>query len=174
MELRFISPELGELDRVGMEVLVATTFSDERPPRGVAGLYDWRSAGKLSAWMTKGFVSGELGEVWLTPARPRLPFDKLILFGAGRRAEFDDSIFCALTERMLATMAGLRIRAAVTELPGRHQGLITAERAVDVLLELGGSRAEHDVWTLVENASAQKSITEHLSKKRRRRDVKDV
>src|SRR5262245_31589340 len=106
MELRFIRPELVELDRVGMEVLAAATFADERPPRGVAGMFDWRSTGKLSRWIQEGWFTGDLGEVLMTPVRPRLPFDKLILFGAGQSSEFDDSIFCALVERMLATMAG--------------------------------------------------------------------
>jgi hypothetical protein len=171
MELRFVSPELGELDRVGMEVLVGTTFTDERPPRGVGGLFDWRSAGRLSAWMTSGFVTGELGEIWMTPARPRLPFDKLILFGAGLRAQFDDAIFCGLTERMLSTMEGLRIRTVVAQLPGRHLGLISAERAVDVLLGLAAHKPEHEVWTLVEDARSQQTIAEHLNKQRRRRPI---
>lgn len=168
MELRFIRPELVELDRVGMEVLAAATFVDERPARGVAGLYDWRSTGRLSRWMIEGFVTGDLGEVLMTPARPRLPFDKLILFGCGQSSEFDDSIFCALVERMLNTMSGLRARTAVVELPGRHRNAISAERAADVLMELSAERPEHDVWTLVESERGEKEMTEHLLKKRRR------
>jgi hypothetical protein len=168
MELRFVRPDLVELDRVGMEVLAAATFSDERPPRGVAGLYDWRSAGRLSRWMVEGFVTGDLGEVLMTPARPRLPFDKLILFGAGQSTEFDDSIFCALMERLLDTMVGLRVRSAVVELPGRHLDVVTAERAADVLLELAGNGPEHDVWTLVESEPGEHTIRKHLIEKRRR------
>jgi hypothetical protein len=168
MELRFVRPELVELDRVGMEVLAAATFADERPPRGVAGLFDWRSAGGLSRWMLDGFVTGDLGEVLMTPARPRLPFDKLILFGAGQSSEFDDSIFCALMERMLDTMVGLRARTVVVQLPGRHLDVVTADRAADVLLELAADRPDHDVWTLVETELGEKTISEHLLKKRRR------
>jgi hypothetical protein len=168
MELRFVRPELVELDRVGMEVLAAATFADERPPRGVAGLYDWRSAGRLSRWMQEGWLTGDLGEVLMTPVRPRLPFDKLILFGAGHSAEFDDSIFCALVERMLATMSGLRARTAVVQLPGRHLDVITAERAMDVLLELSAEQPEHDVWTLVETEVGEKAMGSYLGKRRRR------
>jgi hypothetical protein len=168
MELRFVRPELVELDRVGMEVLAAATFADERPPRGVAGLYDWRSAGRLSRWMQEGWLTGDLGEVLMTPVRPRLPFDKLILFGAGHSAEFDDSIFCALVERMPATMSGLRARTAVVQLPGRHLDVITAERAMDVLLELSAEQPEHDVWTLVETEVGEKAMGSYLGKRRRR------
>ena len=121
--------------------------------------------------MLDGFVTGDLGEVWMTPARPRLPFDKLILFGAGLIQQFDDSIFCALVERMLATMQSLRSRAVVAQLPGRHLNVVSAERAADVLLELGADQTDHDVWTLVETEHGQKAISDHLLQKRRRREA---
>ena len=169
MELRFVGPELAELDRVGAEVLVAALFRDERPPRGVAGLFDWRSAGRLSRLMQKGYATGELGEVLMTPAKPILPFDKVIFFGAGEREAFDDLVFGALVERILSTMEGLRTRSVVAQLPGRHLDVITPERAADILLDGAADRPEHDVWTLVENSAAQRAIGEHLLKKRRRR-----
>jgi cytosol aminopeptidase family protein len=169
MELRFVSPELAELDRVGMEVLVGAVFSDERPARGLTGLIDWRCAGRLSRLMRDGYLTGELGEVLMTPVRPGLPFDKVILFGAGHSGEFDDNIFGSLIQRILGTMTGLRTRAVVAQLPGRHLDVITPERAADILLENAADRPEHDVWTLVEPSAAQKAITEHLIKKRRRR-----
>jgi hypothetical protein len=169
MELRFVSSELAELDRVGMEVLVAAIFTDERPPRGVAGLMDWRSAGRVSRLLLDGYVTGELGEVVMVPAKPALPFDKLLLFGAGHSTEFDDAIFAGLMDRMLRTMEGLRTRAVVAQLPGRHLDVIPPERAADILIEAAADKPEHDVWTLVESALAQKAITEHLIKKRRRR-----
>jgi hypothetical protein len=169
MELRFVGPDLAELDRVGAEVLVAALFRDERPPRGVAGLFDWRSAGRLSRLMQQGFATGELGEVLMTPAKPCMPFDKVIFFGAGERAQFDDVTFSALVERILSTMEGLRTRSVVAQLPGRHLDVIAAERAADILLDGAADKPEHDVWTLVENATSQRAIAEHLLKKRRRR-----
>jgi hypothetical protein len=169
VELRFVSPELAELDQVGTEVLMGAVFSDERPPRGVAGLVDWRGAGRLSRLMQQGLLTGELGEVFMLPAKPGMPFDKAILFGAGLRAEFDDDIFEGLVERMLRTMEGLCTRAVVAQLPGRHLDVIAAERAIDILLHGAADKPEHDVWTLVETAPAQKAIAEHLLKKRRRR-----
>lgn len=169
MELRFVGPELAELDRAGAEVLVAALFRDERPPRGVAGLFDWRSAGRLSRLMQAGFATGELGEVLMTPAKPSLPFDKIIFFGAGERGAFDDLVFAALIERISSTMEGLRTRSVVAQLPGRHLDAIPPERAADLLLENTADNPEHDVWTLVESSAAQRAIGEHLLKKRRRR-----
>ena len=168
MDLRFIAPHLRKLDLAGTEVLVACTAEQERPPHGVAGLVDWRLAGRISRLMEEGIVTGELGEVVLVPGKPKLPFDKVLLFGVGPERELDERVFRHVVEKMLATLEGLCARSAVVQLPGRASDLIEPERAADVLLECAGGRPEHDVWTLVEPPEAQRSVTQHMVQERRR------
>jgi hypothetical protein len=168
VELRFISPDLRRLDEVGCEVLASCIFADERPARGTSGLVDWRLAGTLSRLMQRGFVTGAAGEVTMIPLRPKLPFDKALLFGLGERRSFDDVVFRLAVGRMLHSMEGLCARAAVVELPGRHAGVIGAEDATDILLELAGGRPEHDVWTLIEPPEDQKRIAARMIEQRRR------
>lgn len=168
MDLRFIAPSLRKLDLSGTEVLVAGLAPGERPPRGVAGLCDWRLGGRLSRLIASGFATGALGEVLLLSGRPKLPFDKLLLFGVGAREDFSELVFRAVIERVLATLEGLRARTAVVELPGRHFDGISPERAADILLEMSGTRSEHDVWTLVESSEAQRTITQQTILERRR------
>lgn len=168
MDLRFTSPSLRRLDLLGTEVLVACLAEDERPPHGVAGLLDYRLAGRLSRLIREGFATGRTSEVLLLPGKPRLPFDKIVLFGVGPRNAFDETCFRAVIEKMLRTLEGLRARTAVVELPGRHFGAISAERAAELLLEASGGRREHDVWTLVEPPDGQRAITQHMIQERRR------
>ncbi|HEY4118732.1 MAG TPA: M17 family peptidase N-terminal domain-containing protein [Byssovorax sp.] len=168
MELRFVSPELASLDDLDGEILACTIWSDARPSHGVAGLCDFRMAGRISSLERETLVSGELGEVALLPGKPRLTFDKLLVFGAGDRAAFDEEAFRAVVLHMLSTMEGLCARSLVVELPGRHDALISAERAADVLLACAGRRPEHDVWTLVEDADGRQRITRHMIEERRR------
>lgn len=168
MDLRFTAPELRALDQLGTEILVCGLAEGELPPHGVAGLVDWRLGGRLSRLLARGFVRGALGEVLLLPGKPKLPFDKVILFGLGERATFEEAIYCSVVDRILTTLLQLRARAAVVELPGRHFGGIAPERAADILLERVGASREHDVWTLVEPPEAQKSITQHMIQERRR------
>jgi len=168
VDLRFVTLSLRHLDLFGTEDLVAALASDERPPHGLAGMVDWRLAGRLSRLIESGFATGNAGEVLLVPGKPRLPFDKVVLFGIGPVAEFDEAVFRSVVENMLATLEGLRSRTAVVELPGRHWGAIAPERAADILLESAGSRREHDVWTLVETTEGQRAITQHLVQERRR------
>jgi hypothetical protein len=168
VELRFALPTLRKLDLLGSEVILAGVAEDEQPPHGLAGLLDWRLAGRISAQMERGFLTGAVGEVLLVPGKPKLPFDKVLLFGVGRRADFSEPVFRLVIEKVLFALEGLRVRSAVVELPGRHFEGLRPERAADILLESAGSKPMHDVWTLVEPLEAQRVITQHMIQERRR------
>ena len=168
MDLRFATPELRKLDLLGTEIIVSTIASDERPPHGVTGLLDFRLAGRISRLIQSGFATGKVGEVLLVPGKPKLPFDKILLFGIGKQSEFNDPVFRTVLNKILRTLEGLRARTAVVELPGRHFDAISPERAADILLESAGGQKEHDVWTLIEPAEAQRAITQHMIQERRR------
>ena len=168
MELRFALPTLRKLDLLGSEVILAGVAEDEQPPHGLAGLLDWRLAGRISALMERRFLTGVVGEVMLVPGKPKLPFDKVLLFGVGRRGDFSEPVFRSVIEKVLFTLEGLRVRSAVVELPGRHFEGLRPERAADILLESAGSKPMHDVWTLVEPLEAQRVITQHMIQERRR------
>lgn len=168
MELRFVPPELSRLDEIDSEVLACSVWSDVRPSHGLAGLCDWRLGGRLSELERSGLVTGALGEVVLLPGKPRLTFDKLLVFGAGPRASFGEEAFHTLLRCMLATLEGLLARVSVVELPGRHDGLIAADRAADILLAYAGRKPEHDAWTLVEDTEGKQRIVQHMIEERRR------
>ena len=109
-----------------------------------------------------------LGEVVMLPGKPRLTFDKVLLFGAGPRATFSEDTFKRLVHKMLGVMEALSARVSVVELPGRPDELIPADRAADILLAFAGGRPEHDVWTLVENAEGKQRVVQHMIEERRR------
>lgn len=165
-----MSPSLAELDALESEVLACTVWRDVRPCDGVAALCDWRLAGKISTLMRTGFFDGEVGEVVMLPGRPRLSFDKILLFGAGSRERFDESRYLDVMEHMLDCIQGLASRIAVVQLPGRQADLVKAERAADMLLEIVSRdrRRRHDVWTLVEDGDARRRIEQHMIEERRR------
>jgi Cytosol aminopeptidase family, N-terminal domain len=167
MELRFVHPSLTHLDELDSEVLMCSVWSDTRPSHGVAGLCDFRLGGWISSLERRGSITGELGEAVLLPGKPRLPFEKLVMFGAGPRASFDERALENLVGRILRSADDLGARAVVLELPGRHENLITAERAADILLRAVGREREFDVWTLVENADGRVRVMQHTEELRR-------
>jgi hypothetical protein len=154
-------------------VAVGSFWLDERPMRGFAGLLDWRLAGRLSALLVSGYVSGEAGEVLLVPGKPHVPFEKVLLVGLGLRASFDEAAFRAGVTRMATTLEGLQIRRAVVELPGRGVAAIDADRAITLTLECLGQKPEHDAWWLVEDAPAQKVIEQRVRTSQRVASISD-
>lgn len=169
MELHFLPPELRRLDETPTEVILCGFFSDERPARGVAGLVNWRLAGRIDRLIESGFLTGTLGEVTLVPGRPRLRADKVLLFGLGPRAAFDEQVFDQVARKQLKTLVDLCTRAAIIELPGRHDEALAPETAADRFL---AAAAEHDgafdTFVIVEQPPAQRRVTQHMIEERRR------
>ena len=130
---RFLPPHVDALDEARAEVCAATIFSDERPFRGIAGLLDWRLAGRLSALAKNDFLTGRAGEVVMVPGRPRASFDKILIFGLGAKASFDADAFRAWTVAVRRTLSGLAAKRAVVEIAGR--GVLAPEERAELLAE---------------------------------------
>ena len=168
MDVHFVAPELRRLDELKIESLVVPFFSDERPLRGPLGSVDWRLCGRVSRMNERGIVTGARGETVLVPARPRLPFEKLFLYGLGARADFDFEANDAAVDSMLSTLSRARVRASVVVLPGRVLGLVSPTVAMEAFLRIAEHHAELDAVTLIEDAESQKAMQPIVERERRR------
>ena len=166
MDFRFVAPDLRELDVANAELLACCIWSDVRPVRGTAGLIDFRLAGRLSRLSRERFLLGASGEVLLVPGRPKLPFDKVLVFGLGTRASFSEGAYNGAVNHIARALEGLAVLRAVVELPGRADGALTPERAAELLVPAIASDA-HDAWWLVESAEAQRRMGARLEQDRR-------
>lgn len=168
MDVHFVPPDLRRLDAMRSEALSIPFFEDERPLSGTLGLVDWRLSGFVSRLILRGRISGRSGEGVLIPARPRLSFEKLFLFGLGPRSRFDERVLRDATSRMLTTLTKARVRASVLVLPGRVLGLIGPVRAMELFLEVAAQHPDHDDVTLVEESEAQRAMEPVVERERRR------
>jgi hypothetical protein len=168
VDIRFVSPDLPRLDDAAAELCACTIWRDERPVRGFAGLVDWRLAGRLSAVLRSGFVSGAKGETLLVPGKPYLPFEKVLVVGLGPKADFGEVGFREAVLHIARALEQLHIRRAVVELPGRGNDLVDPKAAITWTLDCVGDSPEHDAWWLVEPPAAQKVIEERAADERRR------
>ena len=158
MELEIVLPDLRLLDSLSAELIACSVWEDERPFGALAGLLDWRFGGRLSALAKQSFVRGETLETILVPGRPRVPFEKVLIVGLGKRSAFGEQTFRDAIDRLLSAMRGLKVRRAVVELPGRGHGAIDPERATELLLERSMGSEHHDAWWLVEDADSEKIV----------------
>lgn len=159
MDLRFVAPDLRQLDLVTTEILVAPIGEDERPPQGTAGLVDYRLAGQISRLIANHTVSGTVGQIHLIAGRPRTSFDRVLLLGEGNPVEMNLHVYAKVLAQLLASLQHLGARRAVVELPGRRNSLIEPGPAVEILLELTAGNSWFDTWTLVEPPAAQKVMS---------------
>lgn len=165
-ELRFVPPDLRRIDELSAEVVTCGVFRDERPLTGLAGLLDWRLAGRLSKLAKEGFLLGEVGEVLAAPARPRLPFDKVLALGLGPKSAFGDVTFRQVLERTMTALSGLPVKKAVIELPGRAAPGIGPDKVAEILLDVIGDD-ERDGLCFVEDAESARQIEKHARDRRR-------
>lgn len=167
MELRFVQPDLRRLDLLVSDVLAVPIGAGERPPGGCAGLLDYRLAGRISEVIRSGALRGAIGDKVFLSGRPKLPFDKVLLYGQGELEKFNPQIYAGLVDALLQTLSELGVRRAVVELPGRAKELIKAETAAEILLERTGDHPLFDSWTLVDSSAAQREVTNLLRRDRR-------
>ncbi len=168
MVIRFVPLDLARIDTLRFEAAALAFFEDERPLRGAAGLCDWRLLGRISQHIARGRIDGCAGEATLIPARPRLPFDKLVLFGLGPREGFDAAAFERATGAMLDALRALRLRTFVIALPGRSVGSISAADATRSFAALALERGDFDEVVVLEDADAIKSLPAVVEAERRR------
>ncbi len=169
MDLRFVVPELRQLDLITTEILVVPVAEGERPPLGTAGLVDYRLGGALSRLIMSNTVTGTVGQIHLIDGRPRLSFDRVLLLGQGASYELNTQIYTRIVEQLLSTLQHLGARRAVVELPGRRDATIGPEEALEILLELSSQNPWFDTFTLIENPPAQRVMQNSLRRDQRQK-----
>lgn len=135
MRIQFVKPDLHALDQIRADALVVCLFEDERPPRGVAGLLDWRLCGRLSDLLVVQHVSGSAGESVLFPAYGRLPFSRVCAFGMGPAAEFTSNRAREVCGQVATSLHKLRVASFVMSLPGSPRTPIAPRVRLELLLE---------------------------------------
>lgn len=164
MQLRFMPAALRHWDelltKMPGESLVLSFFSDERPLRGVAGLVDWRLCGRLSRLIMAGRCSGERGERLIMPAGPRLPFERIFLFGLGSAEGLNDGHVSEHAKWIGEVLRRASVQDYALQVPGRATGLIGARRAAE-LWRAEATKSSCQV-TLIDDEGTQKTMGDIL------------
>ncbi len=119
MQFRLVTPLLENLDEIEGTCLVLTSFSDDRPLRGLTGLVDWRLNGQLSRLVLNEFIDAHYQESMLAPIEGRLPFQRILLVGMGKRSDFTAERFEEVCRFCFKTLVRLDILRFAMTLPGR-------------------------------------------------------
>lgn len=126
MPVRSAAVDLAALDALSVESYAVFLAADERPPRGFAGLLDWRLAGALSRLVQDGLVTGADGDALLASTRGlaeghRLAGARLFVFGIGPAASAPER-FANIVERAVAKLRQAGVRSVAVGVPGTAGG----------------------------------------------------
>ncbi len=169
MDVHFALYDLPSLDQLKTEALCVPFFSDERPLRGAPGLLDWRLCGRVSEYLVRGAMRGDLGEAVLMPARPRLMAERLLWLGAGAQADLSESTFRAFVRVLFERLGGLRVRTAALVLPGRAVPKLDPARALEWFLDEGeGYAGLLDELAVLDTHEAHRAMQPLIDRARRR------
>lgn len=114
------------LDRLRRECLVLGFFSDERPPRGNGGFVDWRLNGLVSRLIAEGRIRGDFSERVLIESQRRIPPQKIVLFGLGKRGELSYETLREAGARMTETAVRIHCFDFAVEVPAADRSLLEA------------------------------------------------
>ena len=121
-------------DRQKHKCLVLGLFGDEKPPRGICGLMDWRLNGMISREIKQGRITGEFKEKVAIPAPERLGAELLFLFGLGNLADISyDRLYTAAYE-IAGTVAKMRLREFSFDLPGEGRSALTTAGILEAMI----------------------------------------
>jgi hypothetical protein len=162
MPVHFLTDALPKWDKDTSHALVLTFFSDERPLRGAAGLADWRLCGRLSRLIKQGKISGRRGEILMLPPGKRMTFPRVLLFGLGNSARFDDEQFRQHVRWIRDVVNRARIDEYALQPPGRATGLIAARRALELWLDEEAKDARETNVAIIDRPGAHKEMAEVL------------
>jgi len=135
MKIQFVRPDLHQIDRVGAETFVVSLFEDDRPPRGVAGLVDWRLCGRLSTLLVSGQMKGSFREAILFPGYQRLPTPRVCAYGLGRSSEFSPARAREASWVIADSLHKLRVGSFVASLPGSPVSAVPVRARMELFLE---------------------------------------
>mgnify|MGYP000423084757 CR=1 FL=1 len=135
MMFHLIKPDLHQIDSITIDTFALFLFEEDRPPRGLCGLVDWRLCGRISKMILEGKTSGRLRESVLTPAYGRLPCRRVVIFGLGSRHDFSLNRAREVSWFMCETLHKLRAPSFAISLPGSPVTKLSPRARMEIFLE---------------------------------------
>jgi len=121
-------------DREKHRCLVLGVFSDEKPPRGICGLMDWRLNGMISREIKQRHITGEFKERVAMPYPDRVGSELLLLYGMGALSDLSyDRIYNAAYD-IADTMNKIKIWDFAFDLPGEGRSTLTTAGTLEAMI----------------------------------------
>jgi hypothetical protein len=109
-------------------------FADEKPPRGICGLIDWRLNGMISKEIKRGKISGEFKEKIVIPFPRRIGSEMLLLFGLGNSHDINyDKIYNA-AYIIAESVDGMSLHSFAFEICGEDRSSLVTSNIAEAMV----------------------------------------
>jgi Cytosol aminopeptidase family, N-terminal domain len=152
------------IDKVETDCAVLSFFEDERPLKGMTGLADWRLCGSLSRYIMNDHVSGKFGESLLFPVDHRLIVSMVMVFGLGKRTQFDFDAYSVAVRKMVDALFKMHVGRFVMALPGITGNDIDPGNAAIRFTETLGTRYSTDAKLFANLETTVVAFSDQLKK----------
>jgi len=132
MEIQVVS---GDVTFVQCDALIVNLFEGVQEPGGATGAIDRALDGQIGALIRAGEIKGKVAETTVIHCHGRLPAERVIVAGLGRREDFSLEVThkAAGAAARTATRKGCRRLASI--LHGAGAGMLDAGRAAQAVVE---------------------------------------
>jgi len=135
MKIQFVRPDLHQIDRMSADTFAVCLFEEDKPPRGLAGLLDWRLCGRLSDLLVQEQVTGRFREALLLPGYERVPTHRVCVYGLGARSEFTAARAREASWFIADSLHKLRATSFIGSLPGSPSTAVAPRARMELFLE---------------------------------------
>ncbi|MDD3249258.1 MAG: hypothetical protein GX874_02270 [Smithella sp.] len=121
-------------DRQKHKCLVLGFFDDEKPPRGICGLIDWRLNSLISREIKRGHIRGEFREQVAIPWPERIDAELLFLFGLGSLADLSYDRIYEAAYAVMAAAGKMKVWDFTFDLPGAGRSMLSPAGLLEAML----------------------------------------
>ena len=109
-------------------------FADEKPPRGICGLIDWRLNGMISSEIKQGRIRGEFKEKIVIPFPQRIGAEMLLLCGLGNSHDIIyDKIYNA-AYLIAESVDGMSLHSFAFEICGEDRSSLVTSNIAEAMV----------------------------------------
>ena len=168
IDVRFVDPDLQQIEALKADVVCLMLFSDIRPFKGAAGQIDWRLCGLLSKLSVENKLRSISGEQLLIADKHRLSIPKILLWGLGSSEHFTEKKFEEVCTAALRSLSGLGVHQIVLNLPGRAEARLSASQATTHFLSILEARPHDARFILIEAPEEHKALKPLIERAKQR------
>ena len=107
-----ISDYSKSIDELSTDTVVLTMHEDEKPPKEISGLIDWRLHGILSRTLKRNWFKCEKFDTCLIPVRTKFMARRILLLGAGKKGDWKVADALSAGTKVAEILKGLDVHEA--------------------------------------------------------------